>query len=93
MRPADVYWIAAPPHANSNWFLVMAMTFTRPGRYFLRRAGVPHRGKNERLRFGLSRSFIGRLIPDWALPALLVTYRETALARAAKTASRWDVKK
>ena len=29
-----------PPHANSNWFLVMAITFARPGRYNLRRVKI-----------------------------------------------------
>lgn len=37
-----------PPHSYSNWFVVIALTFTKPGRYYVGRAKIYYTTNGQR---------------------------------------------
>jgi hypothetical protein len=39
-RPYRLADVVTRPHSDSDWYLVIAMTFTKPGRYYLDRAKI-----------------------------------------------------
>jgi hypothetical protein len=41
-RPYPVTDAVTQPHSNSRWFIVIAVTFTRPGRYLLHRVRIDY---------------------------------------------------
>jgi hypothetical protein len=43
MTPYPVAGDATPPHKDSNWLIVIAITFSKPGRYAIKRAKIGYR--------------------------------------------------
>ena len=42
MRPYRLTSVVNPPHSDSRWYLVVSLTFGRPGRYYLRRVRIEY---------------------------------------------------
>jgi hypothetical protein len=42
MTPYPVGDVVTPPHADSNWYVIIALTITRPGRYDINRAQISY---------------------------------------------------
>lgn len=42
MRPYRLTSVVTPPHSDSRWYLVLSLTFSKPGRYYLRRVRIDY---------------------------------------------------
>jgi hypothetical protein len=42
MTPYRLPSIVTPPHSDSRWFLVLSLTFSKPGRYYLGRVRIDY---------------------------------------------------
>jgi hypothetical protein len=40
MRPYPLQSVVTPPHSDSKWYLVLSLTFAKPGRYYLGRVKI-----------------------------------------------------
>jgi len=42
MTPYRLPSVVTPPHSDSRWYLVLSLTFSEPGRYYLRRVRIDY---------------------------------------------------
>jgi len=42
MTPYRLTSVVTPPHSDSRWYLVLSLTFAKPGRYYLRRVRIDY---------------------------------------------------